>query len=97
MLDQFSKNKTQSIIGLSIEKALLEIGSGELEIVVKQLESNFQCYLFDTFDNPQHLKQILHNLYPGEFSKVLNLIEKQLAEFSDNESIRYFINYMKEL
>jgi len=96
LLDQNSKNKTRSIIGLAIEKALLELGTEEGKNVVKQLDSNYQCYLFDIFDNPQHLKQILYKLYPTKYSKILHLIEKQLKEFSENEPIKYFINYMKE-
>lgn len=96
MLDQHLENETRSIIGLAIEKALLKLGPGELEIVTKQLESNFQCYLFDALDNPSHLKEVLHYLYSTEIIQVLNLVEKELTEFSDNKSIRYFLNYMKE-
>lgn len=96
MLDYHPNNKTRSIIGLSIKEALLKLGPEELEIVVKRLESNFQCYLFDTLDNPIYLKQVLHYLYPNEFFKVLNLLEKELEGFSNDSSIKYFIKYMKE-
>ncbi|MGI0023322.1 MAG: hypothetical protein ACRD9Q_10745 [Nitrososphaeraceae archaeon] len=95
MLDHHPKNKTRSIIGLAIKEALLKLGPGELEIVVKRLESNFQCYLFDMLDNPTCLKQVLHYLYPNEFFKVLNLLEKELEGFSNDASIKHFIKYMK--
>lgn len=96
MLNKHPKNKTRSIIGLAVKEALLKLGPEELEIVVKQLESNFQCYLFDTLDNPSYLKQVLHHIYPNEFFKVLNLIEKELTEFSNDKSINNFLKYMKE-
>lgn len=94
-MDQYSKNNTSSVIGLAIEKALHNLGPGEFEKVVKNLQSYFHAYLFDSFDNPQYLKKILYSLYPNEIFKVLNLIEKELIETHDLKSVQNFINYMK--
>ena len=80
-----SLNKT--LVGMSIEKSLLEIGKETYEKVVHDLYAIYHSYLPDCYEHPEYLSNILVKLYGNTGKAVADLIKKQLDEFSDHDQI----------
>ena len=90
------KNIIRSLLALAIEHTLLKLGPGELEIVIDKLEIDFHSYLFDSFDHPEYLKDTLQYVYPKEYHKIIDSIEKELGELSMQQPYKEFIEIMRE-
>ena len=82
----------ESLISVSVEKALLEIGKFELDSVVCRLKENYHCEISDCLDHPEYLKQILCELFGNSHEVVIKSIqesfqktnmEKPLVDFLD--------------
>jgi len=80
-----SLNKT--LVGMSIEKSLLEIGKETYDKVVHDLYAIYHSYLPDCYEHPEYLSNILVKLYGNTGKAVADSIKKQLEEFSDHGRI----------
>lgn len=80
-----SLNKT--LVGMSIEKSLLEIGKETYDKVVHDLYAIYHSHLSDCYEHPEYLSNILVKLYGNTGNAVADLIKKQLEEFSDHGRI----------
>ena len=57
MLD--SKDSLKALVGLVIEKTLLDIGKPVYEKVTDSLYKKYHCYIHDCFEKPEYLKAVL--------------------------------------
>jgi len=80
-----SLNKT--LVGMSIEKSLLEIGKETYDKVVHDLYAIYHSYLPNCYEHPEYLSNILVKLYGNTGKAVADSIKKQLEEFSDHGRI----------
>ncbi|MDX1372421.1 MAG: hypothetical protein R3321_08115 [Nitrososphaeraceae archaeon] len=94
-LEQTVLNNIRSNIALSIKRAILKIAPGELEIITYALKSEFSIYLFDIFDHPDYLKQILNYYYKDKYSKIVDIIENELGELTKNKICANFIRDLR--
>lgn|SRR6185312_4732447 len=78
-------NKT--LVNMSIEKSLLEIGKETYDKVVHDLYMIYHSYLSDCYEHPEYLCNILVKLYGDTGKSVADSIKKQLEEFSDHDRI----------
>jgi len=65
----------KSVVAVSVEKALLEIGKFELDSVVYRLKENYNCEIYDCLDHPEYLKQILCELFGNSHEIILKSIQ----------------------
>ena len=65
----------KSVVTVSVEKALLEIGKFELDSVVYRLKENYNCEIADCLEHPEYLKQILCELFGNSHEVILNSIQ----------------------
>ena len=84
----------KSLVLLSIEKTLLEIGKPEYEKVVNKLREDHKCSLPDCFDNPEYLKRVLCDLFGKSYDCILECIKKNLAKFQSEELVQKFLTVM---
>ena len=84
----------KSLVSLSVEKTLLEIGKPEYEKVVNKLREDHKCSLHDCFDNPEYLKRVLCDLFGKSYDCILECIKENLAKFKSEELVQKFLTVM---
>ena len=91
MLEATDNQIKKALISISVEQALLEMGTPVLDEVTRALYSNYKCYIPDCLDHPDYLKTVLKDLYGGGYQTIIKSIHKQLDEFSDQKPIEEFL------
>ncbi len=86
----------KALISIAIEKVLLGMGKPTLEEVTRQLYNDYNCYLPDCYENPQHLVKVLQDLYGRVHLNIIKSINKELEEFEQHEPIEKFLTVMRE-
>ncbi len=81
----------KALVGLAIEKSLIEFGTPVLERVLHELETKYHCYIFDCYEHPDYLQQVLKDLFGSAHNKIIESIRKNLEEFSYQESVQNFL------
>ena len=76
---------------LAIGKTLLGMGEPTYDKVIDMLNKNYHCYLPDCYEHPEYLYEILKELYGNSYKVIIELIDKQLEEFSYKEPIERFL------
>ena len=82
---------TKVLVSLSLEKTLREINDDVFEKVTALLKKKYNCYLYDTYDHPEYLNQILKDLYGDAFVTITNKIKKNLQKHSKRKKVDEFI------
>ena len=82
-------------IRLAIEKALLKIGSDELEKVQSLLDSKYNYSIDDCLAHPDILKEVLHQVCGSCYDEILKSILGTLSGSSVDAPIADFIEAMK--
>lgn len=91
MLEATDNQIKKALITISVEEALLEIGTPVLEEVTRALYSNHNCYIPDCLDHPDYLKAVLKDLYGNGYSSIVGSIHKHLDEFASQKPIEEFL------
>ena len=81
----------KNMISLAIQKVLLEMNAETLPKVQERLSKDYNCNLFDCFENPEYLNRILKDLYGNSHKVIVDSISKKLDEFKQDEKISKFI------
>ena len=87
--DALSNRK--ALVGSATKQALLEIGEPVYEIVVQCLHRQYQCGLADCFEHPEYLNKIIKELFGKAHVVIVELIKRQLEEFSYQKPIKQFL------
>lgn len=82
----------KALVGLAIERALLEIGGSVLDQVTRKLETEYNCYIFDCYNNPEMLHRVLKEIYGDSYKAIVDSIKKNLDEFAYQEPIGRFLS-----
>ncbi len=86
----------KALITLAVEKALLEIGLPELELVTFRLKQDYQCEISDCLRYPQYLKIILYELFGNSYSDILQSIQKTLQKTTMEKPLMYFLTVLDD-
>jgi hypothetical protein len=81
----------KALVGLSVERALLEIGKPVYEKVVKQLSKEFNCYLPDCYEHPEYLNKVLKKIFGDSYITIVDAIKKELDNQLMEKPIEIFI------
>ena len=82
---------TKMLVFLSVEKALREINDTVFDKVTEILKEKYSCYLYDCYDHPEYLNQILKDFFGDSFTAITNTIKKYLAEYANKTKVNQFI------
>ena len=82
---------TKVLVFLSVEKALREINNTVFEKVTEILKEKYNSYLYDCYDHPEYLNQILKNYFCNSFVVITDNIKKYLTEYSERTKVKQFI------
>ena len=79
------------LVFLSVEKALREINNTVFEKVTEILKTKYNSYLYDCYDHPEYLNQILKDFFGDCFVAITDTIKKYLTEYSNRKNVNHFI------
>ncbi|MEX0657034.1 MAG: hypothetical protein WD154_05770 [Nitrosopumilaceae archaeon] len=82
---------TKVLVFISVEKALREINGTVYEKVTEILKEKYNSYLYDCYDHPEYLNQILKDFFGDSFVAIANTIKKYLAEYPNKTKVNHFI------
>jgi hypothetical protein len=91
MLEATDLQIKKALVTISVEQALLEIGTPVLEEVTRSLYSNYRCYIPDCLDHPDYLTTVFKDLYGKGYLNIVKSIHKHLDEFIDQKPIEKFL------
>lgn len=87
----FDKQVRKALVGVILERVLLEMGRPVYDEVVRVLYDNYNCNLPDCYENPMYLKQVLQDLYGRSYGTIIESLKKQLKEYETQKGINDFI------
>lgn len=91
MIDVTDHQIKKALVGISIQKALRDIGEPVYRKVTKRLENQYNCYLPDCYDNPKYLNMVLRELSGDAYINIIMAIQDNLEAFSEDQSIQKFL------
>ena len=91
MIEATDTQIKKALITISVEQALLEMGTPVLDEVTRALYSKYNCYIPDCLEHPDYLKSVLKNLYGNGYSSIVSSIHKYLDEFINQKPIEEFL------
>ena len=83
------------LVGLAIEKTLLEINKTYLDKFESIIFEKYHCSIPDCYEHPEYLNEVLKEIFGNSYKEVTASIEKYLDEFSYLYPIEYFIRKIK--
>ncbi len=81
----------RSIISASVEKALLEMGNLQLDLVVSKLKEDYNSEISDCLDHPEYLKQILCELYGNSHEVIIKSIHESIERTNMEKPLEEFL------
>jgi len=92
----YDKEIMEELITLSVEHALLKMGTPELELVQSRLKNKYNCEISDCFQHPEYLKKILKDVFGDAYQDILKSIDERLQKSSMDKPIEQFLTIMDE-
>ncbi|MDE1829828.1 MAG: hypothetical protein KGI25_05860, partial [Thaumarchaeota archaeon] len=90
-MDANRKRVEKILVGLSIEKTLLQMGRPVFDKVEKLFSEKYHCAIMDAYDHPQYLSEILKEVFGNSHLEVVKSIEEFLTDFRNDHPIEEFI------
>lgn len=85
----------KELITLSVEHALLKMGTPELELVQSRLKKEYNCEISDSLKHPEYLKKILNDLFGNAYEDILKTIRIRLKKTSMDKPMVQFLTIME--
>ena len=82
------------LISASVEKALLEMGTLEFDLVVSRLKEDYNCEISDCLDHPEYLKQILCELFGNFYQVILKSIHDSIEKSNMERPLVNFLTIL---
>ncbi len=95
IMSKDDNQRRKTLVGLAVEKTLLDMGKPELEEVSMRLRK-YHCKIYDCYEHPEYLNQILKDLYGNSYKTIIEGIQKNLGEFNEEKSIVDFLRVINE-
>ncbi len=84
----------KALVGLSIEKVLLDLGKPVYDKVVNKLSKDYNCYLPDCYEYPENLNLVLKKIFGESYVAIADAIKKELGENLSEKPIEVFATIM---
>ena len=88
-------SKIRVIVAKCVENMLLQIGTPIFEEVTKRLYQKHNCFLYDCYNKPEYLKEVLSDLYGNAGNSITKSIESQIEEELLPKPVKEFLTYLK--
>ncbi len=84
----------KALVGLSVEKVLLDLGKPVYDKVVNQLYKDYKCYLPDCYEYPEYLNLVLKKIFGESYHTIADAIKIELGENIHEIPIEIFVTNM---
>ena len=84
------------MVTLALKNTLLELGVEEFDKVVSLLQKDYKITLDDCYENPEHLKQILKDLFGDSYRDILSSLNENMKEISAQQDIQDFLQILSD-
>ena len=84
----------KSVIMASVEKALLEMGVLELDLVKSRLKDDYNSKISDCLEHPEYLKLILCDLFGNSHQQILDSIHESFKKTNMEEPLENFLTIL---
>lgn len=81
----------RTMVTLALKNTLLELGMQEYDKVVSLLQKDYNESLDDCYENPEHLRQILKDLFGDSYHDILTSLSENMKEISSHKEIKDFL------
>ncbi len=92
-IDSEEKMK-KTMVTLALKNTLLELGVQEYDKVVSLLQKDYNTSLDDCYENPEHLRQILKDLFGDSYHDILSSLSENMKEISEQKDIKDFLHIL---
>ena len=82
----------KNLVNLAIKNTLLELGHDEYDKIVTILKNDFNSSLDDCYEHPEHLKQVLQDLFGESYMDILNSLKENLQNISKHDDNSFIQN-----
>jgi len=82
----------KTMITLAIKNTLLELGTQEFDKIVMMLHKDFNSTLEDCYEEPEHLRQVLQDLFGDSYQDILNSLKENIKNISTDKITNSFID-----
>ncbi len=70
-------------------------GNTYYHLVVARLNSHYNCTISDCYEHPEYLRNVLKDVYKGDYNSIIEEIKLTLGELAKVKTIADFITIMK--
>jgi hypothetical protein len=85
-----------ALVSVSVESSLLGHDVQSYEQVTKMLEKKYGCLIYDCYDHPDYLNEILKTLPDDSYYCIVESIKKGLGEFVYIDGISEFLDNLRK-
>ena len=79
----------QAQVTSAVENALLQIGTPVYETVIQKLDENYNCNLFECYDRPECLNQVIKEILGEKYLSVVGSIKSQLITDKEQKTVEF--------
>lgn len=81
-----------TLVSVSVESSLLGHDIKSYEKVVELMSRKYDCDMYDCYDHPEYLNEILKTLPGDSYCDIVESIQRGLGEFSYIDGISKFLD-----
>lgn len=85
-----------ALVSVSVESSLLGHDVQSYEKVTMMLDAKYGCSIYDCYDHPDYLNEILKTLPGDSYYSVVESIKKGLGEFAYLDGISEFLDNFRK-
>jgi hypothetical protein len=85
-----------ALVSVSVESSLLGHDIQSYEKVTRMLEIKYGCLIYDCYDHPDYLNEILKTLPDDSYYRIVASIKKGLGEFAYIDGISDFLDNLRK-
>lgn len=85
-----------ALVSVSVESSLLGHDVQYYEKVTRMLETKYGCFIYDCYDHPDYLNEILKTLPDDSYYSIVESIKKGLGEFAYLDGITEFLGNLRK-
>ncbi len=86
----------RTMVTLALKNTLLELGLEEYDKVVAMLQKDYNSTLEDCFENPEHLRTILKDLFGESYPDILNSLSENMKNITTQKSVKEFLEILQQ-
>lgn len=84
------------MIALSIEVVLMRKGGPQYHLVLARLECDYDCKIYDCFEHPDYLKEVLKQVYGADYQTIVENLQVELGEIISEKDVTSFLDVLKQ-